>query len=179
MSWDDGERWELIDGVAYDMSPAPATKHQDVAGNIFSFLKVKLASGACRPFIAPTDVVLSEHDVVQPDIFVVCDPKKITTANIQGAPDLVFEVLSPSTSLKDRREKKALYERSGVREYVVVHPEENVVEAFRLNENHTYGAGEIVGGREELNLALLSITLPLVEVFELPPEAPPKTPPSA
>ncbi|MEA3415917.1 MAG: Uma2 family endonuclease [Thermodesulfobacteriota bacterium] len=71
----------------------------------------------CFVGIAPTDVVFSEHDVVQPDVFVVCDQKKITEANIQSSPDLIMEVLSPATSLKDKREKKNLYEKYGVKEY--------------------------------------------------------------
>ena len=112
LSWDDGERWELIGGVAYNMSPAPTIRHHDIGINFYSLLRNRLQGKPCKPFIAPVDVVLSDEDVVQPDVLVVCDPAKITPKNIQGAPDFVLEVLSPSTSRKDLREKKALYERA-------------------------------------------------------------------
>ena len=106
LTWPDEERWELIDGHAYNMTPAPSFKHQKIVGNLYSLIKHNLAEKNCTPGIAPTDVLLSEHDVVQPDVFVVCDEKKITEANIRGAPDMVAEVLSPATALKDKREKR-------------------------------------------------------------------------
>lgn len=105
LTWQDNERWEIIDGVTYNMTPAPTVRHQNVAGNFFRQLKQKLANKTCKPFIVPVDVVLSEYDIVQPNVFVVCDKNKITEANIQGAPDLVFEILSPATATKDLREK--------------------------------------------------------------------------
>jgi Uma2 family endonuclease len=83
----------------------------------------------------PTDVVLSDHDVVQPDVFVVCDERKISDQNIRGAPDLVVEVLSPATAGKDRWEKKHLYERAGVLEYILVDPDGQYVERFVLGED--------------------------------------------
>ena len=117
-TWPDDERWELIDGLAYNMSPAPSIRHRRVASNFHGVLYRILAGKSCRLFMAPTDVRLSEIDVVQPDILVVSDPAKITPSHIEGAPELVVEVLSPGTSAKDLREKKWLYQRSGVREYL-------------------------------------------------------------
>lgn len=170
LTWPDDERWELIDGVAYAMAPAPNTRHQDITLNFAAFFKEKLKGKTCRPFIAPVDVVLSEGDVVQPDVFVVCDPAKITDKNIQGAPDLVVEVLSPATAARDLREKKALYQRVGVPEYVVIDPLELYVQRFRLDENGHYGEGEIFAPREELPLVSLDgCVVPLWEIFELPP----------
>ena len=87
LTWPGDERWELIDGEAYNMTPAPTFTHQKVVGNLYFTIKNKLAERRCTPGIAPTDVIFSEYDVVQPDVFVVCDEKKITEANIQGAPD--------------------------------------------------------------------------------------------
>jgi Uma2 family endonuclease len=112
-NWPEGERWEIIDGVAYNMSAAPSTQHQRVAGNFDGVLYRLLAGKGCRPFMVPTDVRLSDTDVVQPDILVVCDPRKITPSHIEGAPELVVEILSPGTSARDLREKKWLYKRSG------------------------------------------------------------------
>lgn len=105
-TWPESERWELIDGVAYAMSPAPSTKHQTVAGNIFGRLLQGLSGKPCRPFIAPTDMHLSDLDVVQPDILVVCKPGQITPSHIEGAPDVVVEVLTPATATRDLREEE-------------------------------------------------------------------------
>ena len=167
MNWPDEERWELIDGVAYDMSPAPTIKHQNIAGRIYSRFEQKLRGKTCQPFIAPVDVVLSDIDVVQPDVIVVCDPNKITERNIQGPPDWVAEVLSPSTARKDLREKKALFERSGVREYVIFDPLNGLVQRFVLTDG-AYGAGQILDRQESLELGFMpGEFLPLAEVFGL------------
>lgn len=172
-TWPDGERWELIDGVAYDMSPAPSIQHQAVAGRIFSRLERQLSGQRCTPLIAPTDVRLSDTDVVQPDILVVCDSAKITLSHIEGAPDLVVEVLSPSTASKDLREKKRLYQQAGVREYLVVDPLELYVQRFLLSVEGRYGEPDILGPREVLSLTVLEgVEIALWEVFGVePPES--------
>ena len=138
LTWPDDERWEVIDGAAYDMTPSPSFQHQKVAGNFYRVLRDRVGKGPCIAAIAPLDVYLDDVNFVQPDVLVVCDEKKIRD-RIYGAPDLVVEVLSPSTSVKDRREKKNLYEKFGVREYVIVHPEEMLVERFFLNEGRFRG----------------------------------------
>jgi Uma2 family endonuclease len=167
-SWSDDERWELIDGVAYAMSPAPSTSHQKVVGRLYSRLEGALDRRPCEPFIAPTDVKLSDADVVQPDILVVCDPGKITPSHIEGAPDLVIEVLSPGTSAKDLRQKKALYERTGVREYLVVDPLEHYAIRFLLGADG-YDKGTVFACDEVLTFATLAdVEVPLWEVFGLP-----------
>jgi Uma2 family endonuclease len=170
MKWPDEERWELIDGVAYDMSPAPTIRHQKITGRLYSRLEQKLRGKSCQPFIAPVDVVLSERDVVQPDVLVVCDPGKITEKNIQGAPDLVVEVLSPSTATKDLREKKALFERAGVLEYLLIDPLEEYIQVFRHDPQTGFGAAAIHGPRETLALhSLDGLEIPLWELFDYPP----------
>jgi Uma2 family endonuclease len=173
MSRPDDERLELIEGQIFDMSAAPTIKHQNITGRLYSRLEQKLKGKSCTPFIAPVDVVLSASDVVQPDVLVVCDADKITEKNIQGAPDLIVEVLSPRTALKDMREKKLLYERSGVREYVVIDPLEEYVQRFWLKNDGHYGAHDIFGAREVLTLiSLPEVELPLWEIFDMePPEA--------
>lgn len=169
-TWSDDERWELIDGVAYNMSPAPSTRHQAIAGNFFSCLYRHLTGKTCRPFMAPTDVRLSETDVVQPDILVICDPGKITPSHIEGAPELVVEVLSPSTSAKDLREKKWLYQRSGVREYIVVDPLEFYVQRFLLSGEGRYGEPEVFGPEDVIPLVVLDgLTVDLREILEWSP----------
>ena len=171
-TWPDDERWEIINGEAYAMTPAPTLKHQKVVGNFHLKLAGFFSGKACTVFIAPTDVVLDETNVVQPDLLVVCDRSKLTDANIQGSPDLVVEVLSPSTSLKDKREKKALYERFGVREYLLVYPEDALVERFTLADGRYFQA-DILNWDETLTCSIFpELELNLWEVFdkELPNE---------
>lgn len=136
-SWPEGERWELIDGEAFDMSPAPNREHQDISvkieERILQFLAEK--KGSCRMYHAPFDVLLPESDeaddavatVVQPDILVICDRKKRTLKGCRGAPDFIVEILSPSTAVKDMREKLLLYERHGVKEYWIVNPPQKFI----------------------------------------------------
>lgn len=170
LAWADDERWELINGEAYDMTPAPTPRHQMIAGNLFSAIKTRMKKDTgCAIFIAPTDVVLSDHDVVQPDVFVVCDRRKITIDHIQGVPDLVIEVLSPTTSTRDKRDKKALYERSGVKEYIIAYPDDLFIERFRLIAGK-YTEPDVLGAAETLSLTLQEgMDIPLGEIFETEP----------
>lgn len=164
--WDDEQRWELIDGVPYNVTPAPSTRHQLLLGNLSREIMTALKGKRCQAFVAPTDVVFDEHNVVQPDLLVVCDRSKITEPNIQGAPDLVVEILSPSTSRKDRREKRALYERFGVKEYLVVDPINETVERFRLMRGK-YCNPDVFGWDESMKLAVFpELELNLWEIFE-------------
>ncbi len=163
LTWPEDERWELIDGEAYCMSPAPRIKHQRILSKLDYEFNRQLTR--CQHFIAPTDVVLDEFNVVQPDLFVVCSKKKITEENIQGAPDLVIEITSPNTELKDRREKKALYERFGVKEYIIVFPEREYLERYVL-KNKKYGPPEIFNWDETLKLRAFRMEFRLWEVFE-------------
>lgn len=115
--------------------------------------------------MAPTDVVFDAHTVVQPDVFVVCDRTKITPENIKGAPDLVVEVVSPRTEVKDRREKFRLYERWGVREYLIVFPERGYLERYVLAGGR-YGAPEIFTVNERLALTVLPVEWDLSRIFQ-------------
>lgn len=150
LTWPDDVRCELIDGKVYLMTPAPLLSHQDVAGEIFFQAKQALRNKSCRAFMAPLDVRLpayAEADedtdvVVQPDVFVVCDPDKLDRRGVRGAPDWIVEVLSPSTASKDQIEKRRLYECRGVPEYWLVHPTDRVLTIYRLNEGE-YGKPDI------------------------------------
>ena len=131
----DDQRVELIDGVFYDMA-APTTIHQGVAGFLHKkFLDFVMENkGPCFPFISPVDVQLDCDDktVVQPDILVVCDRTKYKNGRVFGAPDLVIEVLSPSTRRKDMQLKMYKYAGAGVREYWMVDPEKKLVVQYDL-----------------------------------------------
>jgi len=160
-TWPEGERWELIGGVAYAMSPAPRVPHQSLVVRLIHDIYEFLDGKSCQPFVAPVDVFLPKGDpdssdtVVQPDVFVVCDPDKIEDDGIHGAPDFVVEVLSDSTAYKDMTAKKALYEHSGVREYWLVNPGSGSVFRYVLKDGHFGPATEILKGD-----AVESVTLP-------------------
>lgn len=118
----DGFRHEIIEGEEY-MTPAPSLDHQTAVVNLSRILSNHVVSRKLgRVFVAPTDVLISEHDIVEPDVLFVSESRRsiLTEKNIKGAPDLVIEVLSPSTAAEDRGPKLALYDRSGVREYWIV-----------------------------------------------------------
>jgi Uma2 family endonuclease len=129
------QRVELIDGVFYDMA-APTTIHQSIAG----FLHKKLLDhvlehkGPCYPFISPVDVQLDCDDktVIQPDVLVVCDRSKYRNGRVFGAPDLVVEVLSPSSRKKDMQIKLAKYYNAGVREYWIIDPEKKLLVQYDM-----------------------------------------------
>ncbi len=129
-------RWELIGGTAYAMSPAPAPEHQNISANIAAELRERLGDcETCRAYL-PLDWKIAEDTVVQPDNLVLCyRPDK---AYITKAPSLIFEVLSPSTALRDERLKFEIYEREGVPYYVIVDPGEKLAKVYRLREGR-YG----------------------------------------
>ena len=161
-------RCEIINGVFYDMTPAPKIKHQDISRNIswsIAIQKEKLRERNCRLYEAPTDVVFDEYNVVQPDIFIVCDNTKITEDNIKGAPDLIVEIVSKSTELKDKREKKNLYKKFKVKEYIIVYPERDYIERFCLEDNK-YLAPDIFNWDEKMKLETFDIEINLWEIFE-------------
>jgi len=163
-TWPEGERWELIGGVAYAMSPAPRVPHQRLSLSLSSALNAFLEGKDCEPFYAPVDVFLPKGDpdssdtVVQPDVFVVCDPDKVQDDGIHGAPDFVVEVLSDSTAYKDLTVKKELYERSGVQEYWLVNPQNGSVFPYVLIDGRYGPTTEILRGGVVKSVALPGFT---------------------
>jgi Uma2 family endonuclease len=162
LTWPDDIRYELIDGIAYAMSPAPDLAHQDVVGEIYHQARSALQGKPCRAFIAPVDVRLPKQDeadehvdtVVQPDVMVVCDNSKLDRRGIRGAPDWVVEVLSPSTSGHDQIKKRDIYERHGVREYWLIHLIDRVLTVYSLVDAE-YGKPEIYELRGETRVNVL------------------------
>lgn len=142
LTWPADTRYELIDGVAYLMSPAPLRVHQEIVGEIYFQVRAALEGKPCRAYIAPFDVRLpkgGEADervdtVVQPDMLVVCDESKLDDRGMRGAPDWVVEVLSAATAVHDQTVKLAAYERAGVREVWLVHPTDAAVTVYRLRD---------------------------------------------
>jgi len=140
--WEDGVRYELIDGVPYMMSPAPSWKHQSISSEFHRQFANFLKGKPCKVLTAPFDVRLNgagdnDDTVVQPDLLVVCDRSKLDEAGCNGAPDMVIEILSPSTARHDRLIKFQQYRQAGVREYWIVDPDTKSVQACLL-ENGKY-----------------------------------------
>lgn len=141
LSWDESDRAELLDGERIMMAP-PARIHQEISVELMRQLANFLEGKRCRVYHAPFAVRLFEQDgdtpedvktVVEPDISVVCDPGKLDGKGCKGAPDMVMEILSPSTQRHDRLVKLDLYQRAGVREYWIVDPDSRTVQVFLLS----------------------------------------------
>jgi len=170
---DNGKRHEIIDGDHF-MSPSPSTKHQRVSRNlewiIESFLrKEKMGERMGEIFNAPCDVVLSDSDIVVPDLVYISKEHKdiITEANIQGSPDLIVEILSPSNKSYDRVLKKDLYEAFGVKEYWIIDLDEDAVEVYRLSlPSGKFLAPEVYARSQVLKTGVIpGIEIHLDEVF--------------
>lgn len=176
LTWPDEERWELIEGVPFDMTPAPSRYHQEIFGNLFVEIKNFLEGKKCKIYAAPFDVRLPEGEqedketltVVQPDISVICDREKLDEKGCVGAPDFIVEIVSPSTVKKDMKNKLLLYEKHGVPEYWVVQPGEHALLVYKLDENGRYGRADVYTKEDEIELILNENTLVinLETVFE-------------
>ena len=154
------KRYEIIDGDLF-MVPSPNESHQHILTNILYILinyvrRNKLGAIYCAPF----DILFSDEDIVQPDVIFVSNENKkvITKDNIKGSPDLLVEILSPSTSKRDMGIKKKLYARHGVREYWIVDPKRETVDVFRLKgrefESKQYGVQDCLSCSVIKNLTI-------------------------
>jgi Uma2 family endonuclease len=165
----EGERYELINGVAYALA-VPNTAHQAISGEVSRQIANYLHGKPCKVFSAPFDVRLffdeDENDdtVVQPDISVICDSKKLGPEGCRGAPNLVIEILSPSNSIEEYVRKLNLYLKAGVREFWVVSPDDKIVQVTIFKEDANtwkiYEAGAILP-----STAIEGLSVNLSEVF--------------
>ncbi len=178
LMWKFEERVEIIAGRIFKMA-APDTRHQKVSMRLTLKIGVYLEKSACQLFSAPFDVRLPResgqnldnqkiYDVVQPDLCVICNSDIIDARGCNGAPDLVVEILSKSTSRKDLKEKYELYEQSKVKEYWVVHPSEQTVIIYALNEQNKYVTnGKFLTFGDTLHTAIFpDLTINLADIFE-------------
>lgn len=147
LNWNGEERIELINGIPYMMTPAPSRQHQEILFELAGQFRNALKDKECKGYVAPFDVRFPDFEdpndneiytVVQPDLVVVCDSQKLDEKGCIGAPDLIVEVLSPSTASHDYIRKMNLYEKHGVKEYWIVHPTEQLVMVYVLG-NGQYG----------------------------------------
>jgi len=160
----DGKRYEIIDGDLL-VTPAPLSKHQLVLGNLYWWLRSYLEKNPMgRALFAPTDVVLSEFNVVEPDLLFLSNARRdrLTRKNIQGAPDLVVEVLSESTRRTDEVRKRKLYGSADVLEYWIVDPELETVKVYRKASDRFERAAELSCEAGDV------LTTPLLPGFQAP-----------
>jgi len=174
LSWPDGERWEIIEGVPYDMSPAPSPVHQRTSVRLTVKIGHFLEDKPCQLFAAPFDVRLQDSisdeaeavfTVVQPDLLIVCDKAKLDERGCNGAPDLCIEILSPATAYKDQTEKLKLYEKHGVREYWIVNTDLHTIVRY-ISRNGVFGRPDYFEKNDILNSPVLAgFELNLAEVL--------------
>lgn len=167
---DDGNRYEIIDGELYLMS-SPISKHQvilmDMAFQFKEFFKDK----KCMPFIAPLDVRLDNKgkkskNVIQPDIMVVCDHNKIND-KIDGAPDLIVEILSKYNKKHDKFDKYHLYQKYGVREYWIIDIEEGMAYVYILSKDNIYTLPRVYNIKEKIKSSIFKgLEISLEETFK-------------
>jgi len=169
-SWPDDERWEIIGGVAYAMSPGPGSRHQIISMQLSVGLDRHLKGKPCRVFAAPMDLKLSDEDIVQPDLMIVCESAQIRRTHIEGPPRLVVEIVSLHSHLRDRNLKMQLYARSGIAECWIVTPFPYLVEVFELKDDY-YRLWKAFGRADTLRSpAFPDLSLELESVFDFPIE---------
>jgi Uma2 family endonuclease len=176
LTWDENERYEIIDGAAF-MLATPSRIHQEISMALSAALYAYLQSKPCKVYPAPFSVRLfpaedgSDDTVLEPDITVVCDPSKLDDRGCNGAPDLIIEIISPSTARHDRLVKFNKYREAGVREYWTVDPEERMILTYLLKD------GQYLAANYD-DTALIPVTvlpgceIDLKTIFENPGEAP-------
>jgi len=169
---DDGKRHEIIDGEHY-VTPSPNTRHQRISTRFAGFLTAYLREHPIgEVFVAPFDVVLSDVDVVEPDLLYLSRSRAgfLTELHVRGAPDLAVEILSPGTRKVDEDTKRRLYERFDVLEYWLVDPELEGIKIYRRDGGAFVLAAELSAGQEDmLSTPLLpGFSLHLAEIFAPP-----------
>jgi len=156
LTWNDEKRWEIIQGAAFEMTPAPNTEHQRISMFLSIHIGNYLKGKSCSVFSAPIDVRLAENtftdeetiNVVQPDLLVICETSKIDDRGIKGAPDWIIEITSPSTLKHDFGTKLLLYQKYGVREYWIVDPSTKNIHTFGLDNYGKYNPGNSYKGED-------------------------------
>lgn len=163
---DDGQRYEIVEGDLV-VSPAPAPRHQRIVGNLFTLLRRAEQAGYGQVYQAPLDVVFDPRNVTQPDLLFIRRDRLaiVTETNVQGAPDLVVEVLSPSTRERDLGAKSRLYARFGVPYYWVVDPETQTVHSYTLHAGG-YAAEPVLRPGDTLTCPLFpSLSIAVADLF--------------
>lgn len=163
LTWPEEERWEIIDGVPLMMAP-PSRVHQEILTELLTQFRSYLREKTCKVYPAPFGVRLPAGNeksdleiatVVEPDIAVICDSSKLDEHGCKGAPDLIIEIVSPTSVKNDMLKKFNLYERAGVKEYWIVEPNGKIVTVFSLGDNEKYGRQEVYEEDDEIQVRVL------------------------
>lgn len=175
LTWEMEEMVELIKGKVYKWAAAgPGMSHQNVSLRLASAILIFLKGKSCKVFQAPFDVRLPVRSnknqdidtVLQPDLCVVCDKSKLSESGCLGAPDLVAEILSPGNNKKELKLKYEVYQESGVKEYWVIHPNEQTLLIYSLVEGKYRSSRLFVSGDIVESACIEGFTLNLEEIFE-------------
>ena len=174
LSWTMDEMVEIIKGRVFKMSPAPKIIHQKISWRLSGLLYNYLKDKKCQAFSAPFDVRLPVKSikneeiftVIQPDICVICDLEKLDDAGCIGAPDLIIEILSKGNNKKELKNKYEVYEESGVKEYWIIHPEEQTLLINKLVDGKYISSRLLTNGDEITTPILPGFTLNLNDVFD-------------
>jgi Uma2 family endonuclease len=143
-------KWELIDGYPYSMSPSPIIKHHRISGNIhFQLLNLLKRCKKCLPLFG-VDWILNDNTVICPDNIIICE--KVLTDFISIPPTLIFEILSPSTAMKDRNIKSQVYASQGVKYYILIEPIKEIAEVFQLDGFEYIKIKDITNGSMNFDL---------------------------
>ena len=163
-SWNDDKRYEIIEGNSYSMAPAPGERHQSASTQLLTEFALYLKEKKCKVYHAPFDVALPESgeifetatNVIQPDLVIICDKNKILPRGCFGAPDLIVEILSPSSTKRDTKIKRKLYQRFGVKEYWIADPVHKSIQIFKLNKDCRYDFPEIYAEDDKIKVGLFN-----------------------
>ncbi|MCK9905706.1 Uma2 family endonuclease, partial [Frankia sp. Cpl3] len=160
------ERYELIEGIRYDCKPSPTVDHQLLVGELSALLRTTCHQQGII-LIAPMDVYLDEDNVVQPDVIYIAEERVqiVTRRRIEGVPDLVAEIISPSTGSRDKTRKKALYARFGVKEYWIVDPHIRTIDQFVLDGNTYHLLATYAPGDTLLSEQFACVSIDLTTLF--------------
>lgn len=177
LTWFDDVRRELYNGFINLMVPSPTLSHQRVSGNLSRTLGNFLTTKKCEVFYAPSDVRFANkknetsdeqiYTVVQPDLYIVCNPKKLDEKGCLGAPDMIIEIISPNNAKRDIVDKFKIYQDNGVIEYWIVNPNDKNVNVFMLNETQKYQLVGLYAGDQKIpvNIFKGKLKIDLTEIF--------------
>ncbi|ODA39362.1 Uma2 family endonuclease [Desulfosporosinus sp. BG] len=174
VTWPSDNPIELIDGVPYAMTPGPSRIHQKISVELVRQIANYLRKKTCEVYAAPFDVRLTGDDeadeetknVIQPDISIVCSQEKLDDKGCKGTPDLIMEIVSPSSIAMDYIRKLNLYEKHSVREYWIIHPIDKIIMVYTLIENGKYARPKVYQIEEVIKISIFDdLSISLAEVF--------------
>ncbi|MEA2027941.1 MAG: Uma2 family endonuclease [Campylobacterota bacterium] len=156
--------WEMIYGIPYAMAPSPSIAHQSISNKIARYLDEALEECQECKALLPIDWKVSENTIVQPDNLVICH-KPLHANYIAKAPKIIFEILSPSTAIKDQNMKYELYEQEGVAYYVIVNPKDGIAKLYKLNEGRYIKVADVSDESVEFDLDKCSFSFDFSKIW--------------